>query len=368
SLRTTTTPRDLPSITHLTTLSHALSEAYRTGTIPEGTYDVPEGHLPYESWKNTLNPFLTESLTTNKSEELKASFPGIESSPDPLEFLIQYQEEFFQTQYNDPDFTIDRNILHLSKERIADIVASIERGETDFPVIVAPPRRETLTDKETCNPSLGGLPRTLTRVLFDRIIRRQRIKFRDSRDPILNDFFNKLRDLNLHDLTRNELPPEDPNYIPISFKKEHVLQYLTALYPTLKRQGIIDQEINETPPPTLHFMKWEQHPPTSRIIPNTTETIGNKSLIDAVTHHYPLPPLSAYLILFAQYREKTGEPLDDFLQSGDGGTWSWIFGVIDPSTASKWPSVYAGWGPDGLLVNHNRPEDAIKFSRLRVAR
>ncbi|MDO8463618.1 MAG: hypothetical protein Q7S96_05150, partial [bacterium] len=41
SLRTTTTPRDLPSITHLTTLSQALSEAYRTGTIPEGTYVVP---------------------------------------------------------------------------------------------------------------------------------------------------------------------------------------------------------------------------------------------------------------------------------------------------------------------------------------
>ncbi|MDO8462930.1 MAG: hypothetical protein Q7S96_01475 [bacterium] len=363
SLRTTATPRDLPSITHLTTLSHALSEAYRTGTIPEGTYTIPEGHLPYESWKNTLNPFLHDSLTTNKSEELKASFPGIETSPDPLEFLIQYQEEFFQTQYNDPSFTIDRNTLHLSRERIADITASIERGETDFPTVVAPPRRENLTEDEISDPTLGDRPRTLTRVLFDRLIREKNIKVWDRQNPTPDDFLDQLRNLTLQDLTRTDLNDTDGN--PITFEKDHAIAYLTALYPTLPRPAIIDQETHETPPPALHFMKWEKNPPDNKIIPNTGETIANKSQIDAVIHRYPLAPLSAYLVLFAQHYEKTGEPLDDWMKPG--GTWSWLFGVIDPSIASDRLCVNARWDADGLSLFRDHPGNAPEGSRLRFA-
>ncbi|MDO8462857.1 MAG: hypothetical protein Q7S96_01095, partial [bacterium] len=117
-----------------------------------------------------------------------------------------------------------------------------------------------------------------------------------------------------------------------------------------------------TPPPALHFMKWEKNPPDTRIIPNTTETIANKSQIDAVTHRYPLAPLSAYLTLFAQHYEKTGEPLDDWTKPE--GTWSWLFGAIDPVQASDGPCVYAYWHSDGLRLN---PGNADGNSRLRFA-
>ncbi|MDO8463502.1 MAG: hypothetical protein Q7S96_04530, partial [bacterium] len=80
----------------------------------------------------------------------------------------------------------------------------------------------------------------------------------------------------------------------------------------------------------------------------------------------PLPPLSAYLTLFAQHHEKTGEPLDDFTQPG--GTWSWLFGVVDPSTASDGPCVNAGWSTDGLFLLRDRPGHARSDSRLRCAR
>ncbi|MDO8463365.1 MAG: hypothetical protein Q7S96_03805, partial [bacterium] len=334
-------------------------------------------HLPYESWKDTLNPLLHESLIQNKSEELKSAFPGIETSPDPIEFLIQYQEAFFQQQYNDPAFTIDRNTLHLSEDRIADIAASLERGDVDFPVIVAPPRRETLTPEEISDSDLspssrgrsygGGIPRTLTRVLLDRLIREKNIKFWDRQNvpPTLDTLLNQLRDLTLQDLTRNELPSTDTNYIPVPFDTDNWLQYLTSLYPTLPRPAIITGETNETPPPTLHVMKWEKNPPHSRIIPNTTETIAKKSQIDAVTHRYPLPPLSAYLTLFAQHHEKTGEPLDYLTQSG--GTRSWLFGVIDPSTASGLPCVSASGHSAELSLDLHRPRNADGTSRLRFA-
>ncbi|MDO8463314.1 MAG: hypothetical protein Q7S96_03530, partial [bacterium] len=280
---------------------------------------------------------------------------------------------FFQRQYNDPSFTIDRNTLHLSRERIADITASIERGETDFPTVVAPPRRENLTPEEISDSDLspssrggaggGGIPRTLPRVLFDRLIRNQNIKIFPCTNPTPDEFLDQIRDLTLQDLTRTDLTDADGN--PVAFDKGHWLAYLTALYPKLPRQGIITEDTHETPPPTLHFMKWEKNPPADRIIPNTTETIANKSQIDAVTHRYPLAPLSAYLTLFAQHHEKTGEPLDDWIKPG--GTWSWLFGVIDPSTASGRPCVYANWIADGLNLDRYRPGNATETSRLRFA-
>ncbi|MDO8463261.1 MAG: hypothetical protein Q7S96_03245, partial [bacterium] len=55
-------PKNKPSIislTELVTLVNTLADAYRTGEIPES--ETPENHLPYESWKDTLNPLLHES-------------------------------------------------------------------------------------------------------------------------------------------------------------------------------------------------------------------------------------------------------------------------------------------------------------------
>ncbi|MDO8462970.1 MAG: hypothetical protein Q7S96_01705, partial [bacterium] len=348
-------------LTELVTLVNTLADAYRTGEIPES--ETPENHLPYESWKDTLNPLLHESLIQNKSEELKSAFPGIETSPDPIEFLIQYQEAFFQQQYNDPAFTIDRNTLHLSEDRIADITASLERGETDFPVIVAPPRAENLTKEETSDPSLASIPRTLTRVLFDRLIREKNIKFWD-RAGTIESFLDQTRDLTLQDLTRNELPPKDPLHIPVPFDTNNWSQYLTALYPTLSRPAVIIEKTNKTPPPVVSFMKWEQNPPKNRIIRNTTETIGDKSWIDAVTHRYPLATLTAYLTLFAQHYEKTGKALDILIQRP---IWSVLFGVLEPSTASGSECIFANWSINGLGLHKNHPWFTGEGSALRYA-
>ena len=117
--------REIPpkALTHLLALFTAWSAAAETNRIP------PELRasfgIPLERWAPQLNATLNEQLQSGKSAELKAAFPGIEFDPDPVEFLIQYQEDFYRTAYHDPAFTIDRSRLTLTPERLADITAAM---------------------------------------------------------------------------------------------------------------------------------------------------------------------------------------------------------------------------------------------------
>jgi len=354
-------------------LNRVLIKIHETGALPP---EQREG-IPYERWKITLNPLLLESLHSGKSHELQAAFPGIESSPDPIESLIAHQETFYRTSYNDPSFTIDRSLLTLTTERLEDIQSALERGEIDFPLITATPRN--LTPEEQ--------PHTLHRVLFDRLIRQKRIKEWARTDPDVNTFLDQVRDLTLADLTpldsslhshptgRARTDLLGPDGKPLTFDKDHWLAYLQALYPTLPKPSPQDHL-------DLSFEKWEQDPPSDRTIPilrtprsagqaNSTdpsfgalaqeETIGNQSQLDAVRLRYPLPTLSRYLALFSMYHERTRKSLDTT-------TWSWLLSIIDTTAFPVEPSVIAGWLADELALYRNRPGPATSRSRLRSSR
>ena len=88
---------------------------------------------------------------------------------------------------------------------------------------MAPPKN--LTEEElNLSPSSGGgaggggVPRTLSRVLFDRLIRDQKIKFLDRTDPTLDEYLNQYRDLSLSDLTRTDL--RDLSGTPLTFDEQ----------------------------------------------------------------------------------------------------------------------------------------------------
>src|SRR3989338_3420791 len=247
--------REIPpkALTHLLALFTAWSAAAETNRIP------PElrasSGIPLEPWAPQLNATLNEQLQSGKSAELKAAFPGIEFDPDPVEFLIQYQEDFYRTAYHDPAFTIDRSRLTLTPERLADITAAMERGEVDYPLITASPRTLTPEELGTVSPHPAGggargggivptpevLPRTLHRVLFDRLIRGKRIKEWARTDPAVSTFLDQVRDLTLPDITRTDLLgpdgkpltfPHNPA-LPDNDPNQPWLPYLQALYPTL---------------------------------------------------------------------------------------------------------------------------------------
>ncbi|MDP3771316.1 MAG: AAA family ATPase [bacterium] len=328
---------------------------YERWVPPEPPRAERKGEMRYEQWAPEVNRFLKESIRSGKSSEFKTAFPGIEAGPGgPVEFLIQHQQNFYRVQYGDPTFTIDRATLSLPPERLAEIKAAIDRGEVDYPLVVVSPR--TLTREEQSDPALGNQPRTLHRVLFDRLIREKGIKIFDRTDPTVDVFLDQIRDLTLADLTRIDLKDTDGS--PILFDKDHWLTYLHALYPTLPRQT------PPSSPASIGFVKWEQRPPTYRTIAGTTEQIGNKSQLDAVRLRYPLMPLSQYLTLFAQYREHMGGGGHELDQS----TWSWLFGIIDPTIASAGPSVFASWGSDGLDLYRDHPGGVGTGGRLRSSR
>lgn len=289
-----------------------------------------------------------------------------------VSFIIASQESFYRDRYQDPAFTIDRTKLTLTRERLEAWKDALARGEADYPLVVVPPRN--LKPEEKRDPALGGKPRTLHRVLYDRLIREKGIKVSERTDPDLNTFLDQVRDLTLEDLTRTDLLGPDGK--PLRFERNQELMdrdpsqpwlpYLQALYPTLPRPSVT------TAIPTIGFVKWEGDPPTDRKIPNTgtvspgftsivtgEETIGHKSQIDAVRLRYPLATLPQYLALFAQYRAKTGTSLDKC-------TWSWLFGLIDPTRFPDEPSVGAHlFLNEQLVLNRNHPANtgAVRSSR-----
>jgi|GEM_PF-3407150 len=339
----------IEDLEHFRDITRVLVNIHEHGTLPP---EQREG-IPYERWKITLTPLLLESLRSGKSEELKSAFPGIESSPDPIEFLIASQETFYRTSYNDPSFSIDRSLLTLTPERLEDIQSAIERGEVDFPLITATPKALTAEEQS----------RTLHRVLFDRLIWLKGIMEWGRTDPDVNTFLEQVRDLTLQDLTRTDLLGTDGK--PLTFTHNPALPdndpnqpwllYLQALYPTLPRpspQNHLD----------LSFEKWEGDPPTDRTIPSSTETIGNKSQLDAVRLRYPLPTLSRYLALFSMYHERTRKPLDKT-------TRSWLLAILDPQRFPDRPAVDAYWNATGgLYLSRIAPGFADSFSRLRSSR
>ncbi|MDP3771666.1 MAG: hypothetical protein Q8R16_05170, partial [bacterium] len=181
-------------------------------------------------------------------------------------------------------------------------------------------------------------------------------------DPDLDTFLEQLRDLTITDLTRTDLVASSSDGArALAFDKHTWLPYLQALYPTLPKP-------TATPGYTdLSFVKWEQDPPATRIIPEAhgprggQVTIQEKSQLDAVSFRYPLITPSRHLALFSQYHAATGQHLDT-------NTWSWTLGIVDPVHASDGPSVSASWISGGLHLYRDHPGDVTADSRLRSSR
>ncbi|MBI4450326.1 hypothetical protein HY634_04660 [Candidatus Uhrbacteria bacterium] len=343
--------------------------------------------VPYEVWSEELDALCRERrIPLAHPRDLSIIFSpfhreGEREREEPMSIfrLLYYQEAFYRSVYTDPQFTIDRAKLGLPRERLDDIKAALLRGEVDYPLVTCLPR--TLSEEELgFSPSSRGgatrpdrsvgrggggapvaaaIPRTLHRVLFDRLIRGMWIKVWERTDPDLNTFLEQVRDLSLADLTRTDLTDADGK--PLSFTGETWLPYLHALYPQLPRPAA-------TPGYTdLSFVKWERDPPADRVIegargPNGEPvTIQAKSQLDAVSLRYPLITPSHHLTLFSQYCSATGEHLDT-------DSWSWTFGIVDPVAFFGWPSVYADWTADGLILDRYRPGYANSSSRLRSSR
>ena len=363
----------------------ALLEHYR---IAAQTKELPpDAPRPYEVWKQELDPLLTQHLQSEAGKHLRESWDltDQEISSSPIEALIQKQESWYQEQYEDPEFRIDRHhpCFSFSPERVQDIRSAIERGEVNFPLLTALPR--TLTPEELSDPSLPhpetGLPQpqTLHRVLMNWLIRGNEISIWERTDPSLNEFLEQARDLTPEDFTRADLqdpktgkPLLDTEGDPIAFDKNHWLPYLQALYRAIPRPDATSGYLS------LSFVAWEQDPPGDRNIPTVEsfssegapvprrpggggETISNKSQLDAVRLQYPLLTPSQYLSLFAQYHARTGQPLDDT-------TWSWLFGIIDPEKFPDHPSVIADWSSGGLSLRRDGPGSGYSGGRLRVGR
>ncbi|MDO8462784.1 MAG: hypothetical protein Q7S96_00720 [bacterium] len=159
SLRTTATPRDLPSITHLTTLSHALSEAYRTGTIPESeSFSLPitATVLPHE---DSASSFEAErEITLDLQEILDSSLTFLQDKAPPS--WVSSLEEEFPTG------------LRLTPEQRETIKTAIEHGFTSAILLPdaktqgitpTPEHPETLEDTtnhllNTCSNADGAHP------------------------------------------------------------------------------------------------------------------------------------------------------------------------------------------------------------------
>ncbi|MDO8425239.1 MAG: hypothetical protein Q7T01_01870 [bacterium] len=329
--------------------------------------------VPFKVWSEEVDQFCAERCIFLAAPWHSVPFVH-NSSGDRIGHtlvrgLVRQQEVWYGRVYQDTSFLFDYDFLALPRWRIEDIKQALERGEVNYPLVVASPR--CLAECECGH--------TLIRVLFDRLIRGGGIRFWDSELPNVNAFFEHVRDVTLADLARTYIRDADGTVCRFGrdrFKSDSPRQpwfrFLCALYPTLPRIAA------DVARPTIAFVAWEQHPSAERMIPGMTHidlrmldpdetpTIGvaGKNLFTAVRYRYPLVALAQYLVLFRQHYDTEGGAGHEL----DGATCSLLFAVLDPQQASDRPCVRVGWTGADLYLSRILPGYVHEHSRLRVSR
>jgi len=313
--------------------------------------------VPYEQWKSRVNLSLIACFVSSDEGTALRATPllPVGERRDPVGALIARQEEWYRRQYDDPAFTIDRTALRLSASRVEDICDAIARGENHFPLVVAPPRLETLTPEERSDPALDGAPRTLNRVLLDRLILAHGGRFRQETHPDARIFMDMVRDLTLEEFSYKNLSsvggvPFFGRGTPSRFERDDTLvlgdprqpfsRYLNAIYATGPRPAVTEAK------PTIHFVTWAQDP-EERSIPGDSNRDGSltttrdKSQLDAVRLRYPLITPTQYLVLSAMYRAWMGGAGHEL----DRSTVSCTFGIVSNLEQTE-QSIGVHWDAD----------------------